>query len=137
MLNLLSIPPHRRMEGAVATDRIKPASADQIAARAHARDELVTTLSFHGIRGKPHFHDGPGEEKALYINVGFATARRERLVIFGLLQQQGWYVDPERLSRCTFAIETIRVRHKPSGARMTVILRIPTGEAIDPAAEAA
>lgn len=104
---------------------------DEIAARDHARRDVDKVLRLHGIKTRPHFDDvGVGEEKTLYINVAFATAIRERTAIVGLLDQQGWNIDPDRLSRATYALETIRVRHKATGARMTVVVRIPTGEAM-------
>ena len=109
---------------------------EQIAARDHARQEVDQLLRLHGLKTRPHFDEGPGEEKALYVNVGFATAQRDRNTVVGLLEQQGWAADPERLSRFAFAIETIRIRHKATGARMTVIVRIPVGASLKASEEA-
>ncbi len=109
----------------------KQLTFEEIAARDHARREINDVLRMHGIKTQPHFDEaGVGEEKMLYVKVDFAEAIRQRATIVGLLDQQGWHLDPERLSRATFALETIRVRHKPTGARMTVIVRIPTGEVL-------
>ena len=109
----------------------KQPTVGDIAARDHARLEFDQILRLHGLKTAPHFAGEPGEEKVLYVTVAFATARRERMTITGLLEQKDWFVDPDRLQRITFALETLRLKHKPTGARMTVVIRIPTGESMD------
>lgn len=97
----------------------------------HARHEFDQVLRLHGLKTAPHFDVEPDEEKVLYVTVAFATARRERVTIAGLLEQKDWSADPDRLQRITFSLETLRLKHKPTGARMTVVIRIPTGESMD------
>lgn len=121
----------RQLSRLAVRNQPKQLTPEEIAARDNARREVDKVLRMHGIKTQPHFDDvGVGEEKTLYCKVEFATAIRQRTAIVGLLDQQGWNLDPERLSRATFALETIRVRHKQTGARMTVVVRIPTGEAL-------
>ncbi len=118
------------------TTRPTMITPEQVAARDHARRDFARVLRLHGVPSIPHF-DEPGEEKVLYVNVAFATALRERNTVVGLLEQQGWAPDPDRLSRLSFAIETLRLRHPSTGARMTLVLRIPTGDTFKPDREAA
>lgn len=111
-------------------------SPEDIAAREHARIEVDQLVRLHGLTTKPHFDEGVGEEKVLYVTVNFATARRDRNVVAAILDQKGWTPDPERLSRHSFALETLRVRHRATGARMTVVIRIPVGESMSESAYA-
>lgn len=120
----------RQLSRRAAANQPQQLTPEQIAARDNARHEVDKVLKLHGLKTKPHFDEGPGEEKSLYVNVSFDGARRERATIVGLLEQQGWSPDPERLTRITFAIETIRVRHKQTGARMAVIVRVPIGDSL-------
>lgn len=110
-------------------------SPEEIAAQEHARTEVARTLRMYGLRVNEHFHPELGEEHTLYVRCRLATAVPDRKLVYAVLENLDWNPDTSRLSTFRDEIDTMRLKHADSAARMAVIVRTPTGDT--PRAEAA
>lgn len=98
--------------------------------RTHARLVVAELLRLHGVRVRfrPTINvvSPPTDAHVLFVNVSPAHARRDHQVVYGALEINGWRADPDRRSHTSFVLETLRVWHPATDARMTVVIRIPT-----------
>lgn len=99
-----------------------------------ARAEVARGIRWFSVPTREHFEPELGDDRTLYVNCRLASAAVDRQVVYAVLEEQGWHPDSKRLSTYRGHLDTMRLVHRDSGAKLCVVIRIPTGETLQPEA---
>lgn len=111
-----------------------PPTPEELAAQDTARAEVARGVRWFSIPTREHFEPEPDDERTLYVNCRLASAAVDRQVVYAVLEDQGWHPDSKRLSTYRGNLDTMRLVHSETRARLCVVIRIPTGETLQPEA---
>lgn len=92
-----------------------------------AFEALDDALRAAGLKTHPHFAPQLHDERSLWVECRLATAQTDHERVYAVLDDMGWQPDRERLSRFRGAYDVVRLQHAETGARLVVIVRMPTG----------
>ena len=113
--------------GRHAADRERQ-RAEQAAAEARqlvdeaARETLRRAIAAHGIRVIEVLRDGG---TTLSVRCGIDTCARDSELVDAIITDQGWTLDPKRLSRFRDRFELVRLHQPATGARTEVLISRP------------
>lgn len=113
--------------GRHAADRARQ-RATQAAAEAHqlvsdeAREALRRAIAAHGIRAIDVLRDGTHE---LRVACGVVTCAQDSATVDAIITDQGFTLDPTRLSRFRDRFELVRLHQPATGAKVTVVISRP------------
>lgn len=113
--------------GRHAADRIRQRAAQAAAAAQQlvneaARETLRRAIVAHGIRVVEVLRDG---EHQLSVRCGIDTCAQDSEVVDAIITDQGFALDPSRISRFRERFEFVRLHQPATGAKVTVVISRP------------
>jgi len=113
--------------GRHAADRARAQAATEAATRKSLTDEaaregLRAAIAGHAIRVLDVLRDGAHE---LRVQCGVDTCARDSELVDAIITDQGFTLDPTRLSRFRDRFEFVRLLQPATGAQVTVVISRP------------
>lgn len=87
-----------------------------------ARETLRRAIALHGIRVLERLRD---EGPELYVQCGVDECARDSALVDAIITDQGYSLDPSRISRFRDRFEFVRLIAPATGAQVTVIISRP------------
>lgn len=113
--------------GRHAADRERQRAASAAAEARHlvdeaARETLRRAIAAHGIRVIEVLRDGG---TTLSVRCGIDTCARDSELVDAIITDQGFALDPTRISRFRERFEFVRLHQPATGAKVTVVISRP------------
>lgn len=126
------MPDLRSTAGRHAADLARRRTADAATLDARrlqdaAREALARAFRLRGLTVYPHFSPELEDERSLWVECRLASCREDHALVYAVLDDDGWQPDRERYSRVSARYEVLRLTHRGSGAKLALIVKIPTG----------